>query len=83
MSERIRAIAESWAWTYAEAIENVHVRVAIREALVTKARDGHPELLDAAWVARANAAYWSLVEDGLGDELLAAWMTWFRGAVHG
>ncbi|HYS71456.1 MAG TPA: type II/IV secretion system ATPase subunit, partial [Thermoplasmata archaeon] len=83
VSERIRAIAESWAWTHAEAIENIRVRVAIREAQVAKARDGHPELLDAAWVARANAAYWSLVEDDLGDDLLGAWMTWLQGAVHG
>jgi len=80
-SERIRAIAEAWSLSYEEALENIRVRAAIREALV-EASPERPETLSADWVARANSAYWSLVEDGThGDDLHRAWCDWFRGAL--
>jgi len=83
-SERIRAIADSWSLSYGEAIENIRVRAAIRQAIVERAADGRPDLLGASWVSRANAAYAGLVEEGRqGDGLLAGWTDWFRGAVRG
>ena len=83
-SERIRAIADAWSISYEEAIQNIRVRASIRGAIVEAARAGHPEMLSAAWVSRANAAYWGLVEEGRRNEsLLAGWKEWFRGAVRG
>jgi hypothetical protein len=66
-----------------EAIENIRVRAAIRAALVARSRESE-EFLRPSWVARANAAYWSLVEDGHeGSDLMDAWTTWFAGVPHG
>jgi len=82
-SERIRAIADAWSLTMEEAIENIRVRAAIRAALVARSRESE-EFLRPSWVARANAAYWSLVEDGHeGSDLMDAWTTWFAGVPHG
>jgi type IV secretory pathway ATPase VirB11/archaellum biosynthesis ATPase len=82
-SERIRAIADAWSLTYEEALENIRVRAAIRQALVDASRD-RPDVLSADWVSRANAAYGSLVEEGRGGpDLLAGWSEWFRGAIRG
>ncbi|HKZ63710.1 MAG TPA: type II/IV secretion system ATPase subunit [Thermoplasmata archaeon] len=81
-SERVRAIAESWSLPFDEAMENIRVRAAIREALVEQSSD-RPDLLSASWVARANAAYWTLVEEGAsGGDVLPRWRDWFRGALR-
>ena len=82
-SERVRAIADAWSLSYPEALDNIRIRAAIRQALV-KASPDRPECLQAEWVARANAAYWALVEEGRsGDALLAAWQDWFREVLRG
>jgi len=58
-------------------------RAAIRAALVDAAvRRRRPEILAATWVARSNAKYWSLVEEGFqGSEVLDEWSAWFARAV--
>ena len=82
-SERVGAIAGAWSLSYDEALENIRVRAAIRKTMVDRARSGRSELLGAAWVAKANATYWGLVEEGAaGSELLRSWTTWFLGASH-
>ena len=64
-------------------LENIEARAAIREALVDAA--GHhrrPEFLAAAWVAKSNAKYWALVEEGFqGREVLDEWSSWFTRAM--
>jgi type IV secretory pathway ATPase VirB11/archaellum biosynthesis ATPase len=81
-SERIGAIASAWSLTIEEALENIRIRAAIRESLVRESRS-RPDFLSAAWTARANAAFWSRVEDGLqGRELLEGWTSWFREAAR-
>ncbi len=82
-SERIRAIAVSWGLSYADALQNIETRAAIRAALVDAAvRRRRPEILAATWVARSNAKYWSLVEEGFqGSEVLDEWSAWFARAV--
>ena len=70
--------------TEPEALENIHVRAAIRESLVREATIGRPDLLTAPWVSHANAAYWDLVEQGRrAGELLAGWRDWLKVATHG
>jgi len=82
-SERVRAIAAAWSLSREEALENIRVRASVRQALVEASRR-RPELVSAEWDSRANAAYWSLVEDGRsGADLAARWTGWFRGAVRG
>lgn len=82
MSERVRAIAESWSLTLEDALENIRIRAGIREALVDASR-GRPEILSAGWTARANAAFWALVEEGrTGADLMAGWTDWFRRATR-
>lgn len=84
VSERVQAIADSWSITFDEALENIRLRADLREAIVRRAREGRPDLLEAPWVARANAAYWALVEEGRsGRDLREAWMAWLREASRG
>ncbi len=82
-SERIRAVARTWDLTYDEAMENIAGRAAVRSALLeAAARTGRDDLLGAAWVARANAKYGSLVEEGSrGIRLVDAWTAWLSRAV--
>lgn len=82
-SERIRAIAHAWDLTLEEAMENIAGRAAIRSALLeTAARSGRDDLLGAAWVARGNAKYGSLVEEGCrGLGLVEEWTSWLSRAV--
>ncbi len=81
-SERIRAIADSWSLSVEEAMENIRIRAAIKEAVVDASRV-RSDLLGAEWTARANAAFWSLVEEGLsGPDLMDRWTAWFRGALR-
>lgn len=77
-SERVRAIADAWSLSYEDALENVRVRAAIREALAARG------WFDPMRVMRSNAAYASLVEDGLSSaELLDGWTRWFQEATLG
>ncbi len=82
-SERIDAIARSWNLTREGALENIAGRAAVRSALLETAdRLGREDLLGAAWVARGNAKYGSLVEEGLrGLELVDEWTAWLTRAV--
>lgn len=82
-SERLQAIARAWGLSYPEVLENIEGRAAIRQALLdAAARTGRDDLLGAAWVARSNARYWSLVEEGFhGPELVDEWKGWFARAV--
>ena len=82
-SERLRAIAESWGLSYADALENIEARAAIREALVdTAVRRRRKEFLSAPWVATSNAKYWSLVEEGFrGKEIVDEWTAWLTRAM--
>jgi type IV secretory pathway ATPase VirB11/archaellum biosynthesis ATPase len=64
LSDRIKDIASSWGLTLEEAMDNIRTRARIRELMVeTSLREGRPELLEPDWVAEANNAFWSLVED--------------------
>jgi hypothetical protein len=85
LSDRIREIAEAWGLTMEEAMDNIRSRGIIRETMVdTSLRDGRPELLEPEWVAEANNAFWSLVEDmdREGDtdfsRLAADWKAWWE-----
>src|SRR2546427_8948323 len=82
-SERVRAIAESWGLSYADALENIEARAAIREALVaTAVRRRQKEYLSAPWVTTSNAKYWSLVEEGFrGKEIVDEWTAWLARAM--
>ena len=82
-SERIRGIAATWGLSYAEARRNIETRAAIRKELVdTAVRLRRPELLAESWVARSNAKYWSLIEEGFqANEVFDEWSTWFARAV--
>jgi len=82
-SERIRAIASAWGLAYADALENIEARAAIRQALVdAAAHRGRAEFLAAPWVAKSNAKYWSLVEEGFqGTDVFDEWSAWFARAV--
>ena len=81
-SERIRAISDAWSLSFDEALENIRVRAAVRSALVERGRQ-NAEFLRPSWVARANAAYWGLVEEGReGPDLWDAWTSWFSGVSH-
>lgn len=81
-SERIRAIANAWSLSMEEALENIRVRADLRAILAEGGRH-NPDLLRPAWVARANAAYWGLVDEGrAGPDLLDAWTSWFAEASH-
>ena len=82
-SERIRTIAGSWSLSFEEALENIRIRAAIKQALVD-ASGGRPDVLAAEWTARANATFWNLVDEGRsGTDLLDRWTAWFRGALRG
>jgi type IV secretory pathway ATPase VirB11/archaellum biosynthesis ATPase len=85
LSDRVREIAQSWGLSMEEAMENIRARATMRETMVdTCIRDGRPDLLEPEWVAEANNAFWSLVEDmdrkadtdfsKLADD----WKAWWR-----
>ncbi len=85
LSDRVREVAESWGLTLDEAMDNIRARGSIRETMVeTALREGRPDLLEPDWVAEANNAFWSLVEEmdregdtdfsGLADE----WRSWWE-----
>ncbi len=85
LSDRIKEIALSWDLTMEEAMDNIRARATIREAMVEKAlREGRNELLEPEWVAEANNAFWSLVEDMDRDgdtnftKLATDWKAWWR-----
>ena len=82
-SERVHAISRAWGMSYAAALENIEGRSAIREALLeSAARTGRDELLGAGWVARSNAKYGSLVEEGFrGADLVDEWRAWLSRTV--
>lgn len=84
-SERLMEIATSWGLGAAETAESLRVRSEYRRRMVEVAqKNGDVDMLSAEWVAAANSKYWSLVEDGLsGEELLAAWNTWYDAALRG
>lgn len=85
LSDRIREIGESWGMTLDEALDNIRARARIREVMVKTAEtQKRPELLEPEWVAEANNAFWSLVEDMDGDgdrdfgSLADSWESWWR-----
>ena len=85
LSDRIGAIAEAWGLTIEEAIANIRARARIRETMVQTSRErDRPELLDPEWVAEANNAFWSLVEDMTldgdrdYDRLAGDWEAWWK-----
>ncbi len=84
-SGRVRAIAESWGLSVAEALENVRARARMVELMVeTSRRAGRPELLEPEWVAEANGALWSLVDEAARrrdrdfTRLADDWARWWR-----
>ena len=85
LSDKVREIAESWGLTMGEAMDNIRARSRIREIMVeTSIREDRPDLLDPEWVAEANNAFWSLVED-MGREgdtdcsrLSDDWKAWWE-----
>jgi type II secretory ATPase GspE/PulE/Tfp pilus assembly ATPase PilB-like protein len=85
LSDRVAAIAEAWGLSTDEAMTNIRARARIRETMVrTSTEMGRPELLDPEWVAEANNAFWSLVEDMNRDgdrdfdRLADAWEAWWK-----
>ncbi len=85
LSDRIGEIAEAWGLTIEEAMDNIRARATIRETMVeTSLREGRSELLEPEWVAEANNAFWSLVEDmdRVGDtdfsRLADDWKAWWQ-----
>ncbi len=89
LSQRISAIAESWGLTLAQAMSNIRARARMRETMVRTSVDRHrPDLLEPEWVAEANNAFWSLVEDMERDgdrdfdRLAEAWEDWWEEATR-
>ncbi len=82
-SHRIGTIAREWGLRYEEALGNIAARASIREAIVREARRrNRPDLLSAGWVARANARYDVLLEDGLSPpSLVSEWAVWFEASI--
>ena len=85
LSDRVREVAESWGMTMEEAMDNIRARASIRETMVeTALGEDRPELLETEWVAEANNAFWSLVEDmeREGDtdfsRLAEDWRAWWQ-----
>jgi type IV secretory pathway ATPase VirB11/archaellum biosynthesis ATPase len=85
LSGRIDAIADSWGLTMDEAMANIRARARIREVMVrTSIRTDRPELLEPDWVAEANNAFWSLIEDMEQDgdrdfsKLAEGWEAWWE-----
>jgi type IV secretory pathway ATPase VirB11/archaellum biosynthesis ATPase len=85
LSDRIKVIADSWGLSLEEALDNIRARARIREIMVeTSIRDGRPQLLEPEWVAEANNAFWSLVEDMGRDgdtdfsRLADDWKAWWE-----
>ena len=82
-SERIRSVAGSWGLSYERALENIRCRAAIRQSIVDSAvSSSREDLLGAAWVAKSNAKYASLVEEGFQrNELFEEWSSWFTRSI--
>lgn len=85
-SEKIGKIARSWGLSMEQALQNIELRAAYRQKMVAHALENNkPQLLGAAWVVRANSAFWSLLEKHRGrtkadcDAILADWTKWFEG----
>jgi type IV secretory pathway ATPase VirB11/archaellum biosynthesis ATPase len=79
-SRKVAEIGKAWGLTIEETLENIRVRGALREAMVKLAEEGGPEaVLGAAFVGRANNAYWSLIEKYMKDyaKVLEDWKKWF------
>ena len=84
-SSRIRAIADSWGLTVQQAVENIRARGQMVELMVELSRKANrPELLEPEWVAEANNALWSLVDEAArkGDRdfvrLADDWARWWE-----
>ncbi len=85
LSDRIKDIADSWGLSMDEAMDNIRARARIREIMVdTSISEDRPELLEPEWVAEANNAFWSLVEDMGRDgntdftKLAEDWKAWWE-----
>ena len=85
-SEKVGKIARSWGLTMEQALHNIEVRAAYRQKMVDYAAEhGKPQILGAAWVARSNSTFWTLLEKAQArgkmdyDAILAEWTTWFEG----
>jgi hypothetical protein len=85
LSDRIKDIADSWGLSMDEAMENIRARARIRDIMVdTSISEDRPELLEPEWVAEANNAFWSLVEDMGRDgdtdftKLAEDWKAWWE-----
>jgi flagellar protein FlaI len=85
ISDRVRGIAEAWGLTMREAQANIRARARIREIMVrTSIERSRPDLLEPEWVAEANNAFWSLVEEAerTGDRdfegLADSWVAWWE-----
>ena len=85
-SEKVGKIARSWGLTMEQALHNIEVRAAYRKKMVDYAAEhGKPQILGAAWVARSNSTFWTLLEKAQArgkmdyDAILAEWTTWFEG----
>ena len=79
-SRKVVEIAKGWGLTVEEAIGNINVRAAIREAMIKHVEDGGSEsTLCADFVGRVNNSFWSLVEKHQKDygKVLEDWKRWF------
>jgi len=73
-SRTLRRLAAAWSLTSEEACEVAEIRAAIIARLEAPAPPGGPDPCRLEATARANAAYWQAVRQGLrGQELLAHW----------
>ena len=88
-SARIRAIAESWGLSVPEALANVRARARTIDLMVERSRRlNKPELLEPEWVAEANSAFWSLVDEAAKRndrdfaKLADDWARWWEEATR-
>jgi hypothetical protein len=84
-SSRVRAVADSWGISVQQAVENIRARGRMVELMVERSRKANrPELLEPEWVAEANNAFWSLVDEAArkGDRDFARladdWARWWE-----
>lgn len=66
-SEVVSRIADSWNMTYEEAVENIHVRARIREALIEAGRTKGAMYLDPEWTCMSNELLWQHMDSGSRD----------------
>jgi type IV secretory pathway ATPase VirB11/archaellum biosynthesis ATPase len=79
-SRKIGEIASAWGLTMEEAVENIGTRGVMRERVLKHVKDGGGEgVLGPEFVARANNAFWSLVERHGKDysKIRKDWDKWF------